>query len=823
MKLWSILGMGLLLTGSLRAEPQSRSTPVSFEKEVRPFLAKYCLSCHASKGKPKGGIDLEVFADEKSAFKSRKVWKKAWEMMHTREMPPLDKLQPSAAERERVTDWIDGLLRKPPDGGVADPGPVVLRRLTRFEYNNTIRDLLRIDSPDRSQDRSWDPDKGFPAAGVRLTPNEFAILRRPLVQLPPDSVNQGFNNNGDGLALSPLLMERYLDAAAGVLPLPGVQKYLSSRVDTALPPRAGAGRVLKEVASRAFRRPVGDAEIEALLKLYDVAVGRGDSFTSALQVALEGVLASPHFLFLVERAIPPAPGATVRPLDDYEIAARLSYFLWSSLPDPPLADLAAAGKLRDPAILEAQARRMLRSPKAKALSTNFAAQWLQLDAFLGAMPDQKKFPLFLNDLGWFGGLRLHALMEPFFLFEAVLLEDRSIFDLIDPDFVIVDGGLAHLYGLNDFGVKIATQIKREEDMWTWKRYPITDRRRGGVLTMPAVLTGTSMPERTSPVKRGKWVQEVLLNAPPPPPPANAAQLKEDEHAEAKTLTLRQKLEKHRQNPNCAGCHRKMDPLGFALENFDAIGMWRDEDDVSDAEDAPKTWSFHKDGSLDGWTPHGIEATVTLGALRGTAVHGDPQLVSPPFRKNAALHRLGIRLENRTASNSAQIFFQTSEAQGYDASRSVRIAIEPQSGPKEYVIDMAGAAGWKGIITGLRVDPVESPGKFAVEWIGIGESPKDVLPPIIDATGAFPDGESFKGVVELKKILTTTRKEAFARGFSQHLLSYALGRNLDHFDQRTMKQIGEEMAKDGYKFSSLVVGIVKSYPFLNRRTKEMNDE
>jgi len=823
MKRWSILGMALLLTGSLRAEPQSRPAPVSFEKEVRPFLAKYCFSCHASKGKPKGGIDLEVFADEKSAFKSRKVWKKAWEMLHTREMPPLDKLQPSAAERERVTDWIDDLLRKPSDGGVADPGPVVLRRLTRFEYNNTIRDLLGIDSPDRSHHRSWDPDKGFPAAGVRLSSNESAIHRRPLVQLPPDSVNAGFNNNGDGLVLSPLLMEKYLDAAAGVLPLPGVQRYLASRVDAALPPRARAGRVVKELASRAFRRPVGDAEIEALLKLYDVAIGRGDSFTGALQVALEGVLVSPHFLFLVERATPPAPGATVRPLDDCEIAARLSYFLWSSLPDAPLADLAAAGKLRDPAVLEAQARRMLRSPKAKAVSTNFAAQWLQLDAFLGAMPDQKKFPLFLDDGGWFGGLRSHAFMEPFFLFEAVVLEDRSIFDLIDPDFVIVDGGLAHLYGLNDFGAKIVTQIKREEDMWTWKRYSITDRRRGGVLTMPAVLTGTSMPERTSPVKRGKWLLEVVLNSPPPPPPANAAQLKEDERAEAKTLTLRQKLEKHRQNPNCAGCHRKMDPLGFALENFDAIGMWRDEDDVSDAEDAPKTWNFHKDGSLDGWTPHGIETTVTGGWVRGTALHGDPQLLSPSFRKSAGLHRVGMRLENRTASRSAQIFFQTTEARGYDAARCVRIPIEPQSGPKDYVFDMSGVPGWKGIITGLRVDPVESPGKFAVDWIGIGESPKDSLPPVIDPTGAFPDGESFRGIVELKRILTTTRKDAFARGFSQHLLSYALGRKLDYYDQGTVTQIGEAMAKDGYKLSALVVAIVKSYPFLNRRTKEMNDE
>jgi hypothetical protein len=266
------------------------------------------------------------------------------------------------------------------------------------------------------------------------------------------------------------------------------------------------------------------------------------------------VLVSPNFLFRIEKDEQPNNPKHVHNINEHELATRLSYFLWSSMPDDELFRLASEGKLRQE--LAAQVKRMLQSPKARALTENFAGQWLQIRNLSTTSPDPKLFPSFDR-----GGLRRAMQRETELFFEAIVKEDRSIFDLLHADFTFLNERLAQHYGVPGISGRDFQRVKLSDD------------RRGGILTMASVLTITSNPTRTSPVKRGKWILENILGTPPPPPAPDAGEL------EAQPLkgTLRQRMEQHRANPNCAVCHQRMDPLGFAFENFDAIGAWRDND------------------------------------------------------------------------------------------------------------------------------------------------------------------------------------------------------------------------------------------------------
>ena len=294
-----------------------------------------------------------------------------------------------------------------------------------------------------------------------------------------------------------------------------------------------------------------------MLKLVELAKLDGERIEVGLRLAVQAVLVSPHFLFRVEldRA---ADGAS-HLVDDYEFASRLSYFLWSSMPDDALLDAAKQGHLRSPGTLEEQVARMLKDPKSKALTENFAGQWLQLRNLKTIAPDKTLFPKFDEPL------RAAMKRETELFFEAIVKEDRSILDFLDADFTFVNERLAKHYG-----------IDRPCSGDEFRRVTFTDGRRGGLVTQASILTVTSNPTRTSPVKRGKWVLEQILGTPPPPPPPEVPELKDDEGGQL-TGTLRQRMEQHRANPNCATCHAKMDPLGFGLENFDAIGAWRDKD------------------------------------------------------------------------------------------------------------------------------------------------------------------------------------------------------------------------------------------------------
>ena len=306
---------------------------------------------------------------------------------------------------------------------------------------------------------------------------------------------------------------------------------------------------LADLARRAYRRPVTEEEVSGLVHFVEMAQQRGDSIDQGMQLALEAILVSPRFLFRVE------PSGN---LDDFQFASRLSYFLWSSLPDDQLFQLALHHRLRDPVVLHSQIHRMLLDPKSRALVENFGGQWLQTRNLAGIQPDPEKFPQFDP------ALRRDMQKETQLFFQSIIQEDRPIADFLGVNYTFLNRRLAAFYGIS--GVE-GREFRRVD-------LP-PDSHRGGILTQASVLTVSSYPARTSPVLRGKWILQNLLDSPPPPPPPNVPNL--DEKAIGATMSMRQQLEQHRANPACRGCHARMDPLGFGLENYDAIGQWRTQD------------------------------------------------------------------------------------------------------------------------------------------------------------------------------------------------------------------------------------------------------
>ncbi len=323
--------------------------------------------------------------------------------------------------------------------------------------------------------------------------------------------------------------------------------------------REAASEALRRFATRAFRRPAQEREIARLVGLVEGAMKDGETFERGMQLAVTAVLVSPAFLFRWEMDPSPLEAGAIRHLGDYEIAARLSYFLWSSMPDDALFEAAARGELSDAEGRRGQVLRMLKDPKARALVRNFGSQWLQTRNLDESEPDPSVFP------SWSPALRDAMRTESELFLGEIVQSDRSIRDLIDADFTYVNETLARHYSIPGISGE------------TFQRVTLpAGSQRGGILTMGSVLTVTSVPTRTAPVLRGKWILEQILGTPPPPPPPNVPQIEEGEAA-SKTASLRQRLELHRSKPDCMVCHQKMDPLGFALENFDGIGVWRSQD------------------------------------------------------------------------------------------------------------------------------------------------------------------------------------------------------------------------------------------------------
>jgi hypothetical protein len=536
-------------------DPKKDGPQTDFARDVVPFLEKYCTGCHSTNNgqKPKGGLDLSKYKDFATAEKQKHIWDKVVYQLRSGEMPPVGKPKPPLEQVEILTKYMDDKLLAFDCTKQRDPGRVTIRRLNKNEYNNTIRDLV----------------------GVKF---------KPAADFPTDDVGYGFDNIGDVLSMSPLLMEKYLAAADKIITEVFKTPELKEKIMIVkLPAKASsqekaeaARTIMSAFAKRAYRRPLSEEELGRFQRFIDLAEKKGDDFEIGIQLAMKATLCSPHFLFRIEKDFRIKGEKLADEITNYELATRLSYFLWSSMPDDELFKLAGTGKLRGKGVLEEQVRRMLKDPKAVALTENFAGQWLQLRSVAQVSPDPKLFPKFDAKL------RDAMIKETELFFDHIVKDDRSIIEFLDGDWTFVNERLAKHYGIPD--------VKGPE----FRKVKLEGEQRIGVLTHASILTVTSNPTRTSPVKRGKWILENILNTPPPPPPPDAGELSENEK-DISAAPLRKRMELHRSNAICASCHQRMDPLGFGFENFDAVGAWRTKDgkfDVDASGELPSGQKFN---------------------------------------------------------------------------------------------------------------------------------------------------------------------------------------------------------------------------------------
>lgn len=540
-----VFGLAPFLFLSAKAEPADdgefsalqAGAKKTFRDQVTPFVRTYCLNCHGNR-KTKGGVNFEpaLKAPGHAAFSQR--WKQALANVKAHDMPPEDApKQPTDAERQTFLAWIGQIKFLSPK----DPGPFVLRRLTKAEYGNTLHDLFGVDP---------------------------AIARG----LPDEVFGEGYLNT-----LSPLQSEQYLGIAHEVVdrilapgdapPTPLQRRLLGEPPAPGADARAAARQVARSLARAAYRRPPTEAELDVLGGVFDLGREHHLAYPAALGLMLKAVLVSPQFLFITP-ATEVAAGPAIVPLDDYQLASRLSYLLWARPPDAELAGLADRGTLHETASLQAQVRRLLQDPRSRALFDGFGAQWLGVADLAGKTFDPVKFPQMT------GELRSAMYDEARLFFDSIVRDDRSVVGFIDSDYTFLNGTLAKIYGLENTVTGPAM-----------RRVQLTDANRGGILGMPGILATTSFPHRTSAVKRGVWVLEQVLGERVPPAPPNVPALEKQDGAQVAALTLRQRTELHRTDSVCTNCHKILDPIGFGLENFDAIGRWRETDDAGGAIDA----------------------------------------------------------------------------------------------------------------------------------------------------------------------------------------------------------------------------------------------
>jgi mono/diheme cytochrome c family protein len=758
----------ILLTG-IAAFASSHSRAQQPVASPGPELVQeYCVGCH-NKAALTGGLSLEGL-DFNKVGENADVLEKVLRKLQTGQMPPAGLPRPSPAAVASFTGWLESALDQAATAH-PNPGRPAVHRLNRAEYSNAVRDLLAIDikpgdslpvddsgygfdnigdvlsvSPallekyiavsrrvsrlavgdlsmkpteDRfrahrggRRDRVSDDLPFYSRGGIAFQyyfplDAEYTIkikvpngdesrsfdLRLPLkaglrnvsVALPRDSAKpevglparRGGGGNG-AMSQPPLTirMDLRIDGATVKrfdvpdttdvdMVIIGGPFNATARGETpsrsrifvchpfgkasAAEERACAGTILGTIARRAFRRTVKNGDLEPLLAFYESG-RRGRDFDSGIQSALEAVLVSPEFLMRIEHDPRGAAAGSVYRLNDFELASRLSFFLWSSIPDDQLLDIAEKGKLGTPDVLMQQVRRMLDDPRSAALVTNFGGQWLYLRNLENASPDPDIFP------GFDDSLRQAFRQETELFFDSIVRENHSLLDLLDAKYTFLNQRLAEHYGIH--GV-YGSQFRRVE---------LDNPNRGGLLGQASILTVTSYPNRTSVVLRGKWVLENLLGSPPPPPPAVVPNLK-PHGTDGRELSLRQQMEQHRVDAVCASCHVRMDPIGFALENYDAVGRWRAKD--------------------------------------------------------------------------------------------------------------AGVA--------------------------------------IDASGKLPDGTQFSGPAELKKVLLSRHRDEFVTTVTEKLMTYALGRGLESYDNPAIREVVREAARDDYRFQNLVAAIIKSTPFEMRRT------
>lgn len=569
----------------------------AFTETLQPVFRQNCVHCHGTQGVVNGNVNLVALEGADDLADRPELLRDLIKALDSGFMPPRGMPPVAAEERRRVVHELRRLLHVAVSAQTTLP-QAPIRRMNRFQYNNAVQDLFELSVdvfalPERMV-REYDyfrPETGkMPPqlkAGSRPLGKSQLIGKRlaGVAPFPQDlRAEHGYDNRGDHLTLSPLLLESFLKLSRSIVESEDFNETTSGAWSRLFGDKPGTEAVRSRVResmrgflSQAFRRPVED---EVLSRYVDFATARieaGGSLADGMKAAASAVIASPRFLYLFERA---GPGNAAGPLDDFELASRLSFFLWGSIPDKALLDLAAEGRLTDAAVLEQQVERMLRDPRLKRFCDSFPTQWLQLERIVSSVPDRERFPDF-----YFAKFRasMHMMLEPLLLFEAILVENRSILELVDSDF-------SYRSELLDSWYRDGTRPENVPPVAIpFRRVPVTDRRQGGVITNAAIMTMTSGPAETKPITRGAWIASVIFNDPPDPPPANVSPLPPHEPSGPEAgLTIRERFRAHRTQAECVSCHVKIDPLGFALENYGPTGLWRNTYENGRAVDAGGT-------------------------------------------------------------------------------------------------------------------------------------------------------------------------------------------------------------------------------------------
>ncbi|MDB4445783.1 DUF1592 domain-containing protein [bacterium] len=577
-----------------------------FSDTLQPTFKESCIQCHGRNGEVEGNVNLLNLKNVGDLTGDLELLENLVYVLGAEEMPPEDEPQLDAKHRQQLLAQLQKMLYEAV-GRQESAAQAPIRRMNRFQYSNAAQDLFDLKVAVFPLPERVVRDYGYFKPETGKMPDVIRAGNRPLgksqmnekrladvLAFPQDlRAEHGFDNQGDHLSLSPLLMESFIELSRSVIDSPtftdgtcGIWQQFFAPPAPSGDPRLAVQTRLESFLTRAFRRPPSTETVQRFTNHVMGLIAAGSSFTNSMKSAAAAVIASPRFLYLYDRVTDVDKAETV---DDFELASRLSFFLWGSIPDQPLLDLAAAGKLKDPTVLAGQVDRMMTDRKLKRFCDSFPSQWLQMDRIISARPDPKLHPNFYFSGGQYNA-SMHMMLEPLLVFETILIEDRSILELIDAPFSYRSEAMVSWY-------TDGTLDKPRPAVNTYTRVPIIDRRQGGVMTNAAVMTMTSGPRRTHPITRGAWLATVIFNDPPPPPPADVPPLPEDKK-DTSHLTIRERLAAHRERADCAGCHEQIDPLGFALENYGPTGLWRTAyDNNRDIDMSGKLFRQHKFASV----------------------------------------------------------------------------------------------------------------------------------------------------------------------------------------------------------------------------------
>ena len=566
----------------------SKSVLAKKEFSIEGSFESYCIECHGMKGKVKGEVNLISFTEGKDLKGDPELLQTIMEVIDFGEMPPEGNQPIVNTERKMIVAELKKLLAESVSGPEEDLVKSPIRRMTRFQYANAVKDLLELKVevfplPEKMmRDRS-----GYfkPASGKM--PAKMMVSSRPLgksglieprmdgvAPFPQDlRAENGYDTQGDHLSLSPLLMEDFFRLSQSIVKSPsfnpknvGVWTQYFEKSKRGINQMDELKSRLQHLLKRAFRAPVDDKTFSKYYSFAEQEMNQGMGMGDVMKDVFSAILASPRFLYLYDRG--GEEGREPESRQNLDLASRLSFFLWGSVPDDQLLEVAMEATLSQDEQLTKQVDRMLTDEKLKRFCDSFPTQWLQLDRIISAVPDEKKYRDFYYGPPLYR-TTMDMMMEPLLLFETVLIEDRSVLELIDSNYTFRSARLSKWYGDAPNG-KLGGPVTIR-----FTRQSVKDRRHGGLITNGAVMTMTSGPLETKPITRGAWVAGVIFNSPPPPPPAEVPPLPEEKEVDD-SLTLRERFADHRERADCAGCHEKLDPLGFALENFDPVGRWREK-------------------------------------------------------------------------------------------------------------------------------------------------------------------------------------------------------------------------------------------------------